>query len=79
MDILINVKIRLEEYTSTIYVDYERESILLEVHKDYFDEVMMEVKKYIDMDVTFVKEIKNNHYTIVISTLTIIDVYDSEE
>jgi len=79
MDILINLKNRLEEYTNVLYIDYERESILLEVRKNYFDEVIKEVKRSIEYEIVFVKEINKGTITVLISSLVIIDVYDDQE
>tara|TARA_R100000278_G_C5455634_1_gene159022 strand:+ start:594 stop:833 length:240 start_codon:yes stop_codon:yes gene_type:complete len=79
MDILINLKNRLEEYTNVLYIDYERESILLEVRKNYFDEVIKEVKRSLEYEIVFVKEINKGTITVLISSLVIIDVYDDQE
>ncbi len=79
MDLLNNLKLRLEEYTNLLYVDYERESILLEVRKDYFDEIIKEVKKSLEYEIVFVKELKEGTITALISSLVIIDVYDDQE
>ena len=43
-DIFIDIKSKLEEFIEKIYIDYERESIFLEVHKDYLDEVIKILK-----------------------------------
>jgi len=79
MDILYNLKLRLEEYTNVLYIDYERESILLEVRKNYFDEVIKEVRKNLEYEIVFVKEINEGNITVLISSLVIIDVYDDQE
>ena len=75
-DLLTSIKCRLEEFTNTIYVDYERESILLEVHEDYFDEVIREAKNNYDSSILFVKRLKKGVVTVVISQIVIIDVDD---
>ena len=74
MDLLTSIKCRLEEFTNNVYVDYERESILLDIHEDYFDEVIREVKKHSDCSIMFVKKIKKDAVTILISQIVIIYV-----
>lgn len=80
-DVFISVKDRLKEFTNLIYIDYERESILLEVQKDYLDEIMRIIRTdpYIDFDVVFQKELKENKLTIAISVPQIIDIYDGDD
>jgi len=73
-DLLTSIKCRLEEFTNNVFVDYERESILLEIHEDYFDEVIREVKKHSDCNIMFVKRLKKDTVTILISQIVIIDV-----
>ena len=75
------MKDRLKEFTNLIYIDYERESILLEVQKDYLDEIMRIIRTdpYIDFDVVFQKELKENKLTIAISVPQIIDIYDGDD
>ena len=46
-DIFDDVTSRVKEFTEKIYIDYERESILLEVHKDYLDETIKIIKNKI--------------------------------
>lgn len=76
-DIFFDVKVRLDEYTDTIFLDYERETILLEVHKDYLDEILKTIKSsYLDLEVVFQKEIKKDILTLVICVPQIIDVFD---
>ena len=80
-DVFISVKDRLREFTNLIYIDYERESILLEVQKDYLDEIMRIIRTdpYVDFDVVFQKELKENKLTIAISVPQIIDIYDGDD
>lgn len=80
-DVFISVKDRLKEFTNLIYIDYERESILLEVQKDYLDEIMRIIRTdpYVDFDVVFQKELKENKLTIAISVPQIIDIYDGDD
>ena len=76
-DIFFDVKVRLDEFTDTIFLDYERETILLEVHKDYLDEILKTIKSsYLDLEVVFQKEIKKDILTLVICVPQIIDVFD---
>jgi|TARA_E500000318_G_C3392408_1_gene146489 hypothetical protein len=80
-DLFISVKDRLKEYTNIIHIDYERESILLEVQKDYLDEIMRIIRTdpYIDFDVVFQKELKENKLTIAICLPQIIDMYEGDD
>ena len=76
-DIFFDVKVRLDEYTDIIFLDYERETIHLEVHKDYLDEILKTIKSsYLDLEVVFQKEIKKDILTLVICVPQIIDVFD---
>ena len=76
-DIFFDVKVRLDEYTDIIFLDYERETILLEVHKDYLDEILKTIKSsYLDLEVVFQKEIKKDILTLVVCVPQIIDVFD---
>lgn len=76
-DIFIDVKSKLEEFIEKIYIDYERESIFLEVHKDYLDEVIKIIKNsWLDLDIVFQKEIKNDFLTIISCTPQIIDIVE---
>ena len=76
-DIFYDVKIRLDEFTDKIYLDYERESILLEIHKDYLDEVIKTVRaSYLELEVVFQKEISENKLTLLVCVPQIIDVSD---
>ena len=74
-DIFIDIKSKLEEFIEKIYIDYERESIFLEVHKDYLDEVIKILKNnWLEFDIVFQKEIKNDYLTIISCTPQIIDI-----
>ena len=76
-DIFLDIKSRLDEFASILYIDYERESILLEVHKDYLDEVVKIIKNnYLMMEVIFQKEIELDILTILACVPQIIDVYN---
>ena len=76
-DIFIDVKSKLEEFIEKIYIDYERESIFLEVHKDYLDEVIKILKNnWLEFDIVFQKEIKNDFLTIISCTPQIIDIVE---
>ena len=72
-----DIESRLIEFSNKIFIDYERESILLEVHKDYLDEVVKIFKNnYLMMEVIFQKEIELDILTILACVPQIIDVYD---
>ena len=76
-DLYIDVENKLKEFTDIVLIDYERESILLEVRKNYLDEILKISKNsLLGLEVVFLKEIKNDIYTIVVCVPQIIDVYD---
>lgn len=73
----IDVKSRLDEFANVLYIDYERESVLLEVRKDYLDEIIKILKNnWLAMDIIFQKEIQSDILTIIACVSHIIDVYD---
>jgi len=72
--IFIDIKSRLDEFTDIIYIDYERESVLLEVHKDYLDEIVKIIKNnWLNLEIIFQKELKSNILTMVIAMQVFID------
>ena len=72
-----DIESRLIEFSNKIFIDYERESILLEVHKDYLDEIIKIIKNnFLSMEVIFQKEIKTDILTILACVPQIIDVYN---
>ena len=76
-DIFLDIKSRLDEFASILYIDYERESVLLEIHKDYLDEIIKILKNnFLSLEIIFQKEIKENILTILACVRQIIDVYD---
>lgn len=76
-DIFQDVRGRLEEFTSKILIDYERESLLLEIDKNYLDETMKILKNnWFDLDIVFQKELKEGILTIVACIPQIIDIID---
>jgi len=76
-DIFIDIKSKLEEFIEKIYIDYERESVFLEVHKDYLDEVIKILKNnWLELDIVFQKEIKNDVLTIISCIPQIIDIIE---
>ena len=78
-DIFDDVTSRVKEFTEKIYIDYERESILLEVHKDYLDETIKIIKNnFLCLEIVFQKEIVNNISTIIACIPQIIDVIDED-
>ena len=75
-DIFNDVKCRLQEFLEDIHIDYERETILFEIHKDYLDEVIKILKNnWLDLDIVFQKELKKDHLTIVACIPQIVDVF----
>lgn len=76
-DIFDDVMSRLTEFTPVIYIDYERESILLEVHKDYLDEIIKILKtNFLGLEILFQKEIENDTTTILACIPQFIDVIE---
>jgi hypothetical protein len=72
-----DVNLRLTEFSDKIYIDYERESILLEVHKDYLDEVIKIIKNnFLCLEIIFQKELNIDILTILACVPQIIDVYN---
>ena len=76
-DIFFELKDKLSEFTDKIYLDYERESVLLEARKDYLDELMKILRgSYLELDIVFVKEIIPGICTIIAGVPQIIDIYN---
>ena len=76
-DMFFDVKTRLDEFTDILYIDYERESVLLEVRKDYLDEIVKILKNnWLSLEIIFQKEIEKNILTVLACVPHIIDVYD---
>ena len=76
-EMFADVKSRLTEFSDKIYIDYERESILLEVRKDYLDEVVKIIRNnFLDLEIIFLKEIDIDILTILACVPQIIDVYN---
>lgn len=76
-DIFIDIKSRLDEFTDILYIDYERETLLLEVRKDYLDEIIKLLRNnWLEFDIVFQKELKPNLLTIVACVPQIIDMYN---
>ena len=76
-DIFIDIKSKLEEFIEKIYIDYERESIFLEVHKDYLDEVIKILKNsWLELDIIFQKELNKDRLTIIACIPQIIDILE---
>tara|TARA_R110001592_G_scaffold240904_1_gene501111 strand:- start:9 stop:281 length:273 start_codon:yes stop_codon:yes gene_type:complete len=76
-DIFFELKDKLSEFTDKIYLDYERESVLLEARKDYLDELMKILRgSYLELDIVFVKEIIPDICTVVAAVPQIIDIYN---
>lgn len=76
-DIFEDVLSRLTEFTPVVYIDYERESILLEVHKDYLDEIIKILKtNFLGLEIIFQKEIENDMTTILACIPQFIDIIE---
>ena len=76
-DIFIDIKSKLEEFIEKIYIDYERESIFLEVHKDYLDEVIKLLKNsWLELDIIFQKELNKDRLTIIACVPCIVDIFE---
>ena len=75
-DIFFDVKGNISEFTDDYFVDYERDTILLEVRVDYLDEIFKILKSgLLLLDITFVKELKPGIMTVVASMPQFIDNY----
>lgn len=65
-DIFFDLKGNISEFTDNYFVDYERESILIEVHPDYLDEIFKIINAdFLGLDIIFVKTLKSDITTIV--------------
>lgn len=77
MDLLDEVKERLLEFTSTILIDYERQSLLLEVQKNYIDEVIRYLmNNVLDLEIVFQKELKKDIITLVACITPVVEFLD---
>jgi hypothetical protein len=75
-DIFFDVKGNISEFTDDYFVDYERDTILLEVRVDYLDEIFKILKSdLLLLDITFVKELNPGIMTVVASMPQFIDNY----
>ena len=75
-DIFFDVKGNISEFTDDYFVDYERDTLLLEVRVDYLDEIFKILKSdFLLLDITFVKELKPGIMTVVASIPQFIDTY----
>mgnify|MGYP000858950882 FL=1 len=75
-DIFFDVKGNISEFTDDYFVDYERDTILLEVQVDYLDEIFKILKSDILLlDITFVKELTPGIMTVVASSPQFVDSY----
>lgn len=74
-DIFFNLRGNISEFTGKYFFDYERETVLLEVHPDYLDEIFKIINAdLIGLDIVFVKAIEHNNVTVVACIPQIIDV-----
>ena len=75
-DIFFDVKGNISEFTDDYFVDYERDTLLLEVQVDYLDEIFKILKSdFLLLDITFVKELKPGIMTVVASIPQFVDSY----
>jgi hypothetical protein len=75
-DIFFDVKGNISEFTDDYFVDYERDTILLEVRVDYLDEIFKILKSdLLLLDITFVKELNPGIMTVVASIPQFVDTY----
>ena len=73
-DIFFYLRGNISEFTDKYFFDYERETVLLEVHVDYLDEIFKILKSDVLMlDITFVKELKSGTITVVACVPQFID------
>ena len=65
-DIFFDLKGNISEFTDTYFFDYERETVLLEVHPDYLDEIFKIINAdFLGLDIVFVKALKSDLTTVV--------------
>lgn len=75
-DIFFDVKGNISEFTDDYFVDYERDTLLLEVRVDYLDEIFKILKSdLLLLDITFVKELNPGIMTVVASIPQFVDTY----
>ena len=75
-DIFFDVKGNISEFTDDYFVDYERDTLLLEVRVDYLDEIFKILKSdFLLLYITFVKELKPGIMTVVASIPQFVDSY----
>tara|TARA_R110002153_G_scaffold53177_2_gene148472 strand:+ start:4807 stop:5082 length:276 start_codon:yes stop_codon:yes gene_type:complete len=73
-DIFFYLRGNISEFTDKYFFDYERETVLLEVHVDYLDEIFKILKSdLLLLDITFVKELAPDVITVVASIPQFID------
>lgn len=73
-DIFFYLRGNISEFTDKYFFDYERETVLLEVHVDYLDEIFKILKSdLLLLDITFVKELAPDIITVVASIPQFID------
>ena len=67
MDIISNIKNIVGEFTDSYNIDYDRESFICEIEKTFLDDFIYKLKQN-SIEIIFLKEIKDNRYTIVALT-----------
>ena len=74
-DIFFNLWGNISEFTGKYFFDYERETVLLEVHPDYLDEIFKIINAdLIGLDIVFVKAIEHDNVTVVACIPQIVDI-----
>jgi hypothetical protein len=74
-DIFFNLRGNISEFTDKYFFDYERETVLLEVHPDYLDEIFKIINAdLIGFDIVFVKALEPDIVTVVACIPQIVDI-----
>tara|TARA_R110000824_G_scaffold31867_1_gene103318 strand:+ start:2107 stop:2382 length:276 start_codon:yes stop_codon:yes gene_type:complete len=75
-DIFFDVKGNISEFNGNYFVDYERDTLLLESRVDYLDEIFKILKSdFLLLDIMFVKELTLGIITVVYSIPPFISTY----
>jgi hypothetical protein len=66
--VLLNL---LKEFTENVYPDYDRETVLVELPQQYYQDLLLKLEK-INVDVIY-KQVKKDNYLLVIG------IYEDED
>lgn len=69
--ILINL---LKEFTESVYPDYDRETVMIEVPQKYYQDLLLKIEK-LDVLIAY-KYVKKDHYVLVIGYLESFETED---